>query len=369
MQNDQKPKGIKQRGNIWWVDKTVRVGEQRIQLRESTGCRALTDAIAYLERREEEIRRLGTTRQLDRWEINERTFEEASAEYIVDLENRGKDASRALQDIRLVIGVIGHLPLSHIHQRALQSWINSQQGIRSSGTVGRALRTVATVLHFAAEVLRDGNIPWLAMAPPKLRSPDWGSRQPCPISWEEQDRLIEVMPKHLIGPVLFATETGARQAEITTLRWCQHRRYPGIPDHSIWWIPPEVRKASSKKAASQQDGRYLVCNRAARIVIERQRGQSSEWVFLSPKRDSGLYRVNNHGWRAAVKAVGLEIRFHDLRHTFGERAADAGIPLDIRRSLLGHEHRDITLHYSSPGLARLLEEAERVVRPEANIKY
>ena len=57
------------------------------------------------------------------------------------------------------------------------------------------------------------------------------------------------------------------------------------------------------------------------------------------------------------------MRVHDLRHTFGERAADAGIPLDIRRSLLGHEHRDITLHYSSPGLVRLLAEAERIVRP------
>jgi integrase len=57
------------------------------------------------------------------------------------------------------------------------------------------------------------------------------------------------------------------------------------------------------------------------------------------------------------------MRVHDLRHSFGERAADAGIPLDMRQSLLGHEHRDVTLHYSSPGLARLLEEAERIVRP------
>lgn len=81
-----------------------------------------------------------------------------------------------------------------------------------------------------------------------------------------------------------------------------------------------------------------------------------------------MYRVNNHGWRTAIKAAGLPIRFHDLRHTFGERAADAGIPLDIRRSLLGHEHRDITLHYSSPGLVRLLEEVERIVRPGADLR-
>jgi integrase len=81
-----------------------------------------------------------------------------------------------------------------------------------------------------------------------------------------------------------------------------------------------------------------------------------------------MYRVNNHGWKTAIKVAGLPIRFHDLRHTFGERAADAGIPLDMRRSLLGHEHRDITLHYSSPGLARLLEEAEKIARPGAELK-
>ncbi|MCK7461142.1 MAG: site-specific integrase [Sphingobacterium sp.] len=68
-----------------------------------------------------------------------------------------------------------------------------------------------------------------------------------------------------------------------------------------------------------------------------------------------------------ARRFGLPIRVHDLRHTFGERAADAGIPLDIRRSLLGHEHRDITLHYSSPGLARLLEEAERIARPSPGL--
>jgi integrase len=65
-----------------------------------------------------------------------------------------------------------------------------------------------------------------------------------------------------------------------------------------------------------------------------------------------MYRVNNHGWRSACAAVDLPIRFHYLRHTFGARAA--GILLDVRRSLLGHSHRDITLHYSSPGLVRLL---------------
>ncbi len=105
---------------------------------------------------------------------------------------------------------IGDLAFSHVHQRTLQGWIDAQQGIRSSGTVDRALRTVSTVLNFAAHVLRDGNTLWLTLAPPRLRSPDWGERQPRPIAWAEQDALIETMRSHLVGPVLFALATGAR---------------------------------------------------------------------------------------------------------------------------------------------------------------
>jgi len=364
--HERKPKGLYQRGNIWWIEKTVRAGEQRCELRESTGCRTLAEATRILERREEEVRRQLRRGQGLSIPGSERTFEEAAAEYVVDLERRGKDPTRALQDIRMVIEAIGLLPLSHVHQRTLQPWIDQQRGTRASGTVGRALRTVSTVLHYAAEVLRDDNRPWLTVAPPRLRSPDWGARQPRPITWTEQDRLIEALPVHLIGPVLFALATGARQAEIVTLTWGQARDGTEQPDGSIWWIPPEIRKGNSRKAASQQDGRYLIANRAARAVIERQRGRDPVQVFPSTK-GGGLYRVNNHGWRTACAAAELPIRFHDLRHTFGERAADAGIPLDIRRSLLGHEHRDITLHYSSPGLARLLEEAEKITRPAVKL--
>jgi integrase len=267
-----------------------------------------------------------------------------------------------LQDLRMLDAIIGGLPVGHVHQGVLKDWIASQRGVRASGTIDRALRTVTTVLTFAARVLRDGNTPWLAVIP-KLSSPDWGARQPVRLTWEQQDRLVAALPRHLVGPVQLALSTGARQHEITTLRWDQHHVVNGLPMWSAWWIPPEVRKASSKRKASERQGRYVVCNLAARSVIAAQVGKHPVLVFPSPKRDEAMYRINNHGWRGGCREAGVAMRVHDLRHTFGERAADAGIPLDVRRSLLGHEHRDITLHYSSPGLARLLEEAERIVRP------
>jgi integrase len=357
-----KPRGLKLRGDIWWIDKIVKSDSgQRVTLRESTQCRALSDAVVVLDRRQLEVQQQAIQTPLQ----SERLFLEAAAEYVIDMERRNKSSERMQQDLRYLLPEIGHLPLTHVHQRTLQPWIDRQQGKLSSGTVGRAIATVATILKFASEVLRDEHKPWLPTAPPRFSYPDWGSRQRYAISWGEQDRLVSELAEHLIAPTLFAVYTGARHEEVVSLRWEQTRELPKMPKWSVWWIPPEVRKSNSSKRTSDQEGRFVVANQLARDVISGQEGLNSEYVFPSPRRDGRMYGCNNIGFREAVKRAGLTIRFHDLRHTFGDRSVDAGIPIDIRRSLLGHTHRDITQHYSRPGLLRLLEEAERIIRPES----
>jgi len=109
-----------------------------------------------------------------------------------------------------------------------------------------------------------------------------------------------------------------------------------------------------------------ICNAMARSVIDEQRRNGSDYVFPGPK-GVRVERLNNTGFRNARKAVNLPVRWHDLRHTFGERAAAAGVPWDYRKVLLGHEIKDITGHYSAPGLARLLDEAEKITREGAVI--
>lgn len=358
MHDRAKPAGLTLRGGVWHIDKTVREGGEKRQLRESTGERTLEKAQAVLERRINEVRReltLGVP-------TCERTFSEAAVMYVLGIEARGKDSSRAELDLKMVDEAIGHLPLSHVHQLALSQWIEEQRGVRASGTVERALRTVTAVLNYAARVLRDGNAPWLGQAVPKFVAPDWGQRKPFRLSWEDQDRLTDALPYHLVPAVLFAVSTGARQAEVTTLRWDQHRPVEGLPPWACWWIPPDVRKANARRSTSQQEGRFLVANAMARSVIAAQ-SRAGDWVFPSPKTGEAMFRANNHGWRTACRAAGLELRFHDLRHTFGERLATAGVPFDARKTILGHSHSDITAHYSTPGLSRLLSEVERVVRP------
>jgi integrase len=366
---DDNTRGLRLRGTIWWINIDRRIGGRQIAIHESTGCRAgdIAGAVAVRDRRIAEESG-APVRAIARVDLGERTWADAAAEYVIDLERRGKDPTRAQQDIYMVIDVIGLLPLNHVHQGALQHWIDAQRGVRASGTVDRALRTVSTVLHFAAAVLRDGSVPWFHGTVPLLRSPDWGARQRRPITWDEQDRLIEALPSHLVAPVLWAVHTGARQEEVVSLRWDQQKAVDGLPEWAAWWIPPEIRKASSRDSVSDRKGRYVVCSRAARAVVAGQVGLSKVWVFPSPK-GGRLYRMTNNGWRAARERAGLEdVRVHDLRHTFGDRAADAGIAEEVVAVLLGHRRGSITAHYSRPGLARLVGEAERIVRPVARLE-
>lgn len=56
----------------------------------------------------------------------------------------------------------------------------------------------------------------------------------------------------------------------------------------------------------------------------------------------------------------VQVRVHDLKHTFGRRLRAAGVPLETRKVLLGHRNGDITTHYSAPELEELIEATGRV---------
>jgi integrase len=366
MQKPKKPAGLIKRGKIWHIDKIVTVGGVRKSIRQSTGCRKISDAALILAQKVEEAKEeiLYGPRQ------HEHTFREAAVKYVLSIERRGKDPGRAKQDLRLLDSYIGNLPISHVHQGAFSEFEEEQYGKRRSSTIGRAYRTAVAVLNYAARVLRDGNQPWLATAVPKIVAPDWNDTlPPYQLDWEEQDKLIVKMDKptarHLIAPTLFGINSGAREQEICSLAWEHEVLAPGLPAGSVWWIPPEIRKGNSRKRASDQVGRYLICNATSRSIINGQRNNDDDLVFPGPKGQ--MTRMNNNGWRTAWRKAGLPTEgikkgVHNLRHTFGVRMEAAGIPWEYRKVLLGHEIQDVTAHYSPPGLARLLEEVEKVHR-------
>jgi integrase len=189
-------------------------------------------------------------------------------------------------------------------------------------------------------------------------------RQPRPLSWAEQEQLLPLLPAHLQRMVLFAVNTGARDENVAGLRWEWEVPVPEL-GRSVFVIPTAEFK--SKRA------HVLVLNDVAWAIVQEQRGRHAEFVFVYRRervvnvdkppvmKYHRVSTMNNTAFQAARKAAGLPgLRVHDLRHTYGQRLRDAGVPEEDRALLLGHATEGMARHYATATVARLVQLANRV---------
>jgi len=328
--------GLRKRGEIWHIEKTV----QGVRLFESTGESDLRKAEQYLAKRIEEIRQekvYGVRRK--------RTFSEAAGRYLLEFEYK-RSISRDADCLKAVMPFIGDLPLDRVHAGTLDRFIADRRaaGI-TAGTVNRDLAIIRRVLNLAARLWRDEEgRPWLE-TPPMLAMVKGEKRKPRPISWVEQGKLLKEMPAYLAEMALFALHTGLRDQEICGLRW-EWEHQVTVMDTTVFVIP----ETESKNARD----RIVPLNAVARSIVEARRSKGVDFVF---EHDGGrLSRMNNKAWRKARDAAGIHsLRVHDLRHTFGMRLRAMGVGLEDRQDLLGHHAGRITTHYSRVEIARLIE--------------
>jgi integrase len=74
--------------------------------------------------------------------------------------------------------------------------------------------------------------------------------------------------------------------------------------------------------------------------------KGGEYLFTNPKTAT-RYTTIKTAWLTACRNAGLSnLRFHDLGHTFGTRAADAGVPLPAIRDVMGHRSIQTTERYA-----------------------
>jgi integrase len=334
--------GLVKRNETWHINKIV----DGVRICESTGTNRLEEAEKYL------IRRLETIRQATVYGIRpKRIFRQAATKFL--LEHQHKRSIRSDADrLKMLDGYIGNLALESIHMGALQPYIEARrkEGVKTR-TINHGLQVIRHILNLAAgEWMDEYGLTWLATAPKIKLLPDHDARKPYPLDWEEQDRLFAVLPPHLREMALFAVNTGCRDGEICNLRWEWEVSTPSIEIGSVFIIPGEQVKNGGD--------RLVVLNRIARAVIERQRGKHPEYVFIY--QGNPIRRMLNNGWRRARKLAGLDVRVHDLKHTFGRRLRSAGVSFEDRQDLLGHKSTRITTHYSSAELLNLWEAVNKV---------
>jgi integrase len=288
-------------------------------------------------------------------------FEQAAMRYLEEIAEKASADTMAMH-LDQLLRFIGNLPLAHVHDGTIEPFVKHERarGLAPK-SINNALGCVATILNRAARVWRDREgRPWLAQAPARISRLSLKGKQArsYPLSWDEQNRLLKDMPRHLADPVLYGINTGCREQEICRLRWDWELEIPQSKT-SVFILPADVTKTSTE--------RVVVLNAVANRVVESRRGIHKDFVFTYRGRPMG--KLHSSAWKRAWKKAGLPnekgIRkgVHNLRHTYGRRLRSAGVPLETRKTLLGHANGDITTHYSAAEIEELRQAVQRIVNP------
>lgn len=143
-------------------------------------------------------------------------------------------------------------------------------------------------------------------------------------------------PEHLYPLLVVALHTGLRREGCLTLRW-----------EEIDWKRGEMTKVVKGGTTV-----HVPLTAQAKQTLEtwRDRGgvqRVSGFCFPSPKTGKAMLVTSEFGFKAACKAVGLSLHWHDLRHTFAtlflEQFPDQ---IETLRVLLGHTSAYITRRYA-----------------------
>lgn len=300
-------------------------------------------------------------------ERSERSFNEAAGYYLI----KHQDKVSIETETYLLQGVmpyIGELLLPQVHDEALAPYVATRlaEG-RSHKTVNLALGIVRRIVNLAATTWRDdAGHTWLAQAPRITMLPLVGhQREPRPIAWLEQRRLLPLLPAHLARMSLFVLNTGVRDDVVCSLRWEWEIQVPEL-GISVFEVP--ARNVKGRKRS-----RVVVCNSVAQSVVESVRGMHPERVFVwrrervknldqAPKMPyRGIETMNNTAWQRARHQAGLEdLHVHDLRHTVGMRLREAGVPEGTVGDILWHSTKSITQHYSVAQIVELHGALEKI---------
>jgi len=161
------------------------------------------------------------------------------------------------------------------------------------------------------------------------------------LRYEEVRRVLdhlEQTDRDFRDLVLLTLETGARRIEVLRLRW-EHVDF----DRGCLFLHGKGDRMREVPLTSRL--REVLLQRGP-----RKRGKVFPYEH---------YDTITHKWIKLMKALGMDYRFHDLRHTTASWLVMAGEPLKVVQELLGHSDIRVTQIYAHLSKDHLREALER----------
>jgi integrase len=272
-------------------------------------------------------------------------WNEAVVRYLAETTHKASQCSDKTH-LRWLDRFLNGRMLDEINRELLDSIMAARMAEKvANSSVNRVNEVIRAVLRKACNEWEwIDRVPRIRMLPEPSRRVRW-------ITHEEVERLLTVLPSHLVPAVKFSLETGLRRANVTGLLWSQidlTRRTA--------WIHPDQAKA--RKAIA------VPLSAAAVIVIREQIGKHPTHVFSY--HGNPIVQLNTKAWRKALVKVGIEnFRWHDLRHTWASWHVQAGTPLHVLQELGGWECVEMVRKYAHLSSEHLCEYVDRLSRLKA----
>ena len=127
-----------------------------------------------------------------------RTFNEAAAKYLLDHQEK-VSINLDIYLLERLMPFIGKLTLDRIHDGTLAAYVKDRKARKlANKTINLGLELVRRILNLAARSWRDEDgITWLETPPLISVLPLIGfQREPRPITWTEQRRILPLLPDH-----------------------------------------------------------------------------------------------------------------------------------------------------------------------------
>jgi integrase len=163
----------------------------------------------------------------------------------------------------------------------------------------------------------------------------------------EVHRLVAALPYPYNDCAMLAVSTGLRQANVFGLRWDQVNL-----QYRCATFPEQVMKNGLPFSCALND--------TAVEVIVAQLGKHDEYVFR--RRDGQqINGLPSKVWKAALAKAGLvDVRWHDLRHTWASLMRQAGVELSELQEMGGWESAIMVQRYAHLNVEHLVGHAKKM---------
>lgn len=304
--------------------------------------RTEADAHRYLDRIEQEIKR---GHWLPDAGLGRRTLRDACEAYLDENPRIGlRWAETCRRNMRLHLKDLLDLPIVTITPPIVRAWhAKALKGDGGRTSISQSYRLLRSVMNVA---VNDGAIPRNPCQIPGAgseRTPERGVATPRQVA-----ELIEAITPRYRAAVVLAAWCGLRRGEVCAIRTAdvdlEHRR---VRVAKNWVELLESPLKFEKDPKSDAGKRTVTIPPHVLPILQAHLEEFAGEEFFSVGRDGKRARGNTI-YQAFVRArgkVGVDISFHDLRHTGQTLAASTGASLADLKQRLGHSSNAAAQRY------------------------